>query len=111
MKKKHFYSHLVSLETLNIEFDTMNLSKEEKEHLLTIASSNIHFKVLDTVFSHLTTADKELLLEHMEKEDHEKTWQFLKSKIENVEEKIISSSEELMKEFLHDIQKLKKTTS
>lgn len=107
MKKKHFYSHLVPLDTISVEFNSLKLSEDEKTHLLTIVSSNIHYKVLDTVFSHLSTKDKETFLEHIEKDDHEKTWKFLKSKIENVEEKITSSSKELLKEFLGDIAKLK----
>jgi len=109
MRKEHFYSHIIPLETISVEFNSLSLSEDEKTHLMTIVSSNIHYKVLDTVFSHLTTKDKETFLEHMEKDDHDKTWVFLKSKIENVEEKIISSANELLKEFVSDITKLKKT--
>jgi|SRR5581483_1332048 len=103
-----FYSHLISLEKITIEVNNLHISKEEKEHLLNIASSNIHFAVLDVVLSHLPSEQKETFLEHVENDDHKKIWEFLKEKVENAEEKIIKRSEELLEELLLDIAALKK---
>ena len=111
MKKKHFYSNLISIEQMHVEFGSLDLSKEERGHLLTLVHENLHLKILDTVFSHLTTNEKETFLSHLEDDDHDKTWEFLKEKIEDIEEKIVASAEELLKEFQHDIAKVKKRTS
>lgn len=107
MRKKHFYSHLIPLEIIIIELDKLKLSKDEKTHLLTIVSSNIHFTILDVVLSHLTTTDKKTFLEHVEQDNHEKTWGFLNTKTQNLEEKIKKSAQELLDEFVKDISEVK----
>lgn len=108
MKKKQFYDHLISVETIHIELNALGLKSEEKEHLLRIIRSSLHVSILDVVLSNLSTHEKETFLEHVEKDDHDKTWKFLKDKIENIEEKIKESSESLFKEFISDIASLKK---
>lgn len=107
-KAKFFYSHLVSFERVSVEIDSLDVTREEKEHLLSIAASNTHFVVLDTILSHLKTDDKERFLEHIEKDDHSKTWQFLKEKVGDIEEKIVAASEKLLQELHLDISKVKK---
>lgn len=108
MKKKHFYSHLVAFERISIELDMLDMSEEEKAHLLEIASTNLHIRALDLVMDHLSSDDKDKFLEHVHEENHQKTWEFLRGKIEKIEEKIIKSSEELLSELRSDIAGLKK---
>lgn len=108
MKKKHFYSHLTPIDNIVLELNNIEVSEDEKTHLITIVSTNIHYSVLDTVLSDLTTEDKKSFLKHIENDNHQKTWEFLKEKIENAEEKIKKSGEKIIKEFLKDIQTAKK---
>lgn len=106
--KKHFYSHLVNLESLTIEFDKMDLSNEEKSHLISLAHSSLHYAVLDVVLSMLSESDKKLFLEHLDFDDQNKTWKMLKDKIENIEEKIKITAEDLKKQLHKDIEEVKK---
>lgn len=110
MKKKHFYSDFVSLDEVFIELKNTNMSEKEKIHLIDIASSHLHLIILDVVFTHLTTEDKEKFLKHVKSDNHNKTWEFLKNKIEGIEEKIKKSVDILKKELIEDIQNLKRRT-
>lgn len=108
VKKKKFYSGLVSLDKVFIELKDIHMSDEEKTHLVDIAYSHLHITILDVVLSHLSTGDKEKFLQRVEENDHRKTWEFLKNKIEGIEEKIQSSAENLKKELLEDVKKSKR---
>lgn len=107
MKKKHFYTHLVSLEIVNVELNRTGIKEAEKKHLISIIESNLHLTILDLVLSHLSKEDKVTFLKHTEAADHNKTWGFLKEKIVDVEQKIKSSTKTLIKEFLEDLKALK----
>lgn len=101
--KKHFYSHLISIESLNIELGKLDLSEDEKTHLLSLAESNIHHAVLDAILSELSIEDKQVFFELLDREEHEKIFHHLKNKIENIEEKIKKTAEDLAKELQKDI--------
>lgn len=108
MKNKHFYSHMIAFERLSVELEGLDISTNEKTHLLDIAAANLHIRVLDVVLDHLPPSDKEAFLKHVGSDDHAKTWEFLRGRIESIEEKIIKASEELIAEFRNDIAGLKK---
>lgn len=110
MKKKHFYSDFISLNEVFIELENTDMSEKERIHLINIASSHLHLTIFDVVFTHLTTEDKEKFLKHVESDNYNKTWEFLKSKIEGIEEKIKKSVDTLKKELLEDIKKSKRRT-
>ncbi len=55
---KHFYSHLVQVESLIVGLDQMELSDKEKLHLAQLVDSHIHNVVLDTILSELSEEDK-----------------------------------------------------
>lgn len=105
--KKQFYAHLVQIETLHIEIDSMDLTEEEKNDLKNLINSNFHHSILDTVLSELQEEDKKKFLEHFTSDDHEKIWEHLKSKTAGIEEKIKSKAEKLKEEFLKDIKEAK----
>ncbi|MEK7558730.1 MAG: hypothetical protein AAB521_00320 [Patescibacteria group bacterium] len=107
MKKKYFYSHLVNIKILIIELDSLSLSSSEKEELIELAHKNIHHEVMDTIASDLENEDKKKFLELVEEGEHEKVWLHIKEKTKNVEEKIKQAVDQIRKELIEDIKKIK----
>lgn len=105
---KHFYSHLVSVETLIVELDSLNLTAEEKMQLAKLIDSNLHHTILDAVMSELSEEDKQKFLEHLSGTDHAKTWEHLNSKVDNIEQKIKTAAEDLKKDLHSDIEEAKR---
>ncbi|QQG40988.1 MAG: hypothetical protein HYV37_01545 [Candidatus Levyibacteriota bacterium] len=100
---KHFYSHLIETSTLSLALGDMELSQVERLELLSLAHENLHHAVLDTVLSELSENDKKLFLQHLAVDNHDKIWELLKSKVENIEEKIKKAAESLKEELHKDI--------
>jgi len=105
--KKSFYNHLVTIDSLTIELDKIEMSQDEKRHLILLIDSNIHQTVLNVVLSELQGNDKKIFLHHLSSGDHDKAWIHLKGKIENVENKIKKAADEIIKELHEDIKKIK----
>lgn len=105
--KKKFYDHIVTLEEIHTELDTLSLSEDEKHHLKLLAHSTVHQVVLDIVLSELSDEDKTAFLDHLEKNDHETIWQFLKKKITGIEQKISTVATTVQDELKRDIAALK----
>ena len=112
-KQKHFYSHIVEIDSFSLELDNLVLSEKEKTHLIQLVESTMHHAIVDTVLSELKEEDKRTLLTHMHLGEHDKIWQFLNKKIDNLEEKIKTTAELLKKELHKDIREMKekKTSS
>lgn len=106
--KKHFYSHLVEIESLIVELHRLDLSDEEKKQLTLIAESNLHHAILDVILSELSGEDKKIFLTHLSCGDHDKVWKHLKEKVENIEDKIKKAAEQLKSELHKDIKEVKK---
>ena len=104
---KHFYSELIEIQSIIIELDNMNLSDKEKTHLAHLFDSTLHHTILDAVLSELSPEDKEKFLEHLSKEENDKIWELLNSKVDNIEEKIKKTAEDLKKEMHKDIKESK----
>lgn len=104
---KQFYSHLVEIDILHLELETLDLTEEEKIHLKSLITSNLHHTILDTVLSELSEKDKKEFLEHFVHEDHVKIWEHLKLKIKNIEDKIKKTTEILKEELYKDIKEAK----
>lgn len=95
------------MESLNIELHKIELSEDEKHHLVLLMDSNIHQTVLNVVLSELQGNDKKIFLRHLSSGNHDKVWAHLKEKIEDVENKIKKAADELIKELHEDIKKVK----
>ncbi len=108
MIKKQFYSHLVDVEVLYQELDSLDLSETEKEELKHHVHGSIHYTVLDVVMSEMPEEHKKSFLHHVINSDHEKVWEHLKDTTENIEEKIKRATGAIIKGFLDDIQKTRK---
>lgn len=107
---KHFYSHLVEIESLTIELEQLNLSNQEKLHLAKLVDSNLHHTVLNAVLSELSDSDKRKFVNHLTENDHDKIWKFLNEKVDNIEEKVKNAAEQLKGELAKDLKEAKKLT-
>lgn len=107
MKKKQFYSHLVETDSLLIELDKMGMTEDEKAHLISLIDSSIHHTIIDAVLSELSPEDKKIFLTHVLSEEHDKIWELLDKKVDNIEDKIQQAAESLKKELHKDIQEVK----
>lgn len=107
MKKKYFYTHIIDTSTLSLELGDMELSPKERVHLISLIDSNIHHAVLDLVLSELNESDKKTFLTHLASDNHDKVWKLLDEKVENIEEKIKKTAEDLKKELHKDIKEVK----
>jgi|SRR6185369_2073005 len=104
--KKHFYHHIVQIDSIQIALAGLDLQPHEKEHLIIIAETNIHHSVLDALLSELSDEDKKrflVLLAH-EEPKHNEIWDFLNLKVEQAEAKIKKTAENLLKKMHEDIK-------
>lgn len=105
--KKHFYSHIIETSTISLELADMEMSPEERLHLLSIVEDNLHHTILDAVLAELEEEDKKIFLMHLSEDKHDEIWHLLKKKINNIEDKIKNAAEELKNELYKDIKEIK----
>ena len=102
-----WYSHLVEIESIIVELDRMDLSKEEKLQLAHLIDSTLHNTILDAVLSQLQEEDKRKFLMHLSADNHDKIWMFLNSRVDNIETKIKKTADDLKKKLHKDIKELR----
>lgn len=105
--KKYFYTHIIDTSSLSLELGNMNLTPKERLHLISLIDSNIHHEILDLILSELNPEDKKTFLSHLASEDHDKIWKLLNSKVDNIEEKIKKTAEDIKKELHKDIKEVR----
>lgn len=105
---KHFYSHLVEIDSIIISLDKLDLSKDEKLHLAQLVDSSLHHTILDAVLSELSDEDKRAFITHLNDGNHDKTWKFLNEKISEVESKIKKTAQSLKIELEKDLKEARK---
>lgn len=106
---KQFYSHLIETESIIVELDKLDLSNDQRIHLATLVDSSLHHVILDAVLSELSEEDRRVFLRHVHENDHDKIWQFLNEKIDNIEDKIKKAAEDLKGELHKDLKEVSKT--
>jgi hypothetical protein len=104
---KHFYTHLIDIESIIVELDKLDLNDKQKVQLTTLIDSTLHHHILDTVLSELSDEDKHIFLEHVSKQEHDKIWGLLNNKVDKIEDKIKEAADELKKEIHQDIKEAK----
>ncbi|MEK7451152.1 MAG: hypothetical protein AAB662_04415 [Patescibacteria group bacterium] len=104
---KHFYSHIIETSSISLELGDMDLSKEERIHLMSLMEATMHNVILDVILSELSEEDKKIFLTHLSSNNHDKIWEHLKKKIDNIEEKIRKAVGELKDELYEDIKEAK----
>ncbi len=105
--QKHFYSHIIEIDSVYTVLDLMDMTDDEKKELIIIVDSTVHHVIIDTVLSELSDEDKRRFLSHLHAEKHDDIWQLLYQKIKNIETKIRKAVDKLKKEFHTDIKKSK----
>lgn len=102
--KKHFYSHVVETSSISLALGEIELTQEERKHLIELANENLHHAILDAVLTELSDKDKEEFLVLLAKDDQEKIWKLLSERVENIEDKIKQTATDLKKELHKDIE-------
>lgn len=105
--KKQFYHEIIQVDNLYIALDSLTLTDAEKEHLKHLIDSSLYHTILDAILSELSEEDKRVFLDHLAEDDHTKTMDFLQKRINNIEEKIKKTAEDLVKELHEDIEEAK----
>ncbi len=108
MKHKHFYTHLVETTDIVLELGELDLTPEERIHLLSLVEANIHSSVINTVLSTLDEENKKIFLKNLALSDHIKTLDHLKQTSSDIEDKIQKTINIVKKELLEDLKKAKK---
>lgn len=104
----YFYSHLINIETIIIELDQLEMTDKHKKHLSSLIDTTIHQTTLEVVLTHLDKRDKIIFLKKFGQNPADKEiMEFLTSKIEDIEDKIIQAIEKLKDEFKKDIKEVK----
>ncbi|HZJ18288.1 MAG TPA: hypothetical protein VFD45_01550 [Patescibacteria group bacterium] len=107
MNKKHFYDHLISINSIEIELNNLGVPEKEKIELLSLAQNTIHYTVLDIALTNIKEEHKKEFVKHVNSENHEKAWELLKEKADGIEEKIRKAANQLIEELISDIKNLK----
>lgn len=109
---KYFYQQYIVIEDLIADLHGLDLSDEERHHLASLVDSSLHHAILDEILSNLSEENKREFLHQLNQDpENEKIMDFLKDKVENIEEKIRFVSEQLVKELHKDVKGAKKVTS
>lgn len=101
---KHFFSHLVEIQTIELELDNLTMEEHEKEELKNLIHENIYHAVLDAVLSELSEEDKKAFLEHLITSENDKIWNFINAKVEGIEEKIKKAAEDVKEQIKKDVK-------
>lgn len=104
---KHFFSHLVEVDTLHVELDNLDLTEDQKEEVKKLLDESIYHTVLEAILSELSEEDKKIFLTHLIEDNHGKIWDFVNGKVENIEDKIVKAAEDIKKELHSDIKETK----
>ncbi len=105
---KHFYSHLIEIDSIIVKLDEMDLTKEEKLHLAHLVDSSLHHTILDAILSNMKDEDKRVFINHLNDGNHDKIWKFLNEKVSEVEIKIKKAADSLKVELHKDLKEAKK---
>ena len=100
----YFFSHLVEIESVIVELDKMDLSKNEKLHLAQMVDASLHHAILDAIFSQLSEEDKKVFANHLQTGKHDAIWKFLNEKVDHVENKIKQAAEDLKMQLHKDLK-------
>lgn len=108
--KKHFYSHIVETSSVSLALGEMDISQTERKHLLSLVEHNLHHAILDSVLSELSDEDKQEFLMLISTDDNDKIWELLVNRVDNIEDKIKKTADDLTKEIHKDIEASHKRT-
>ena len=102
--KSHFYSHIIETSSVSLALAEMELTQEERKHLIDLAQENLHHAILDSVLSELSDKDKQEFLVLLANDEHDKIWKLLIDRVDHIEDKIKKTADDLKKELHKDIE-------
>lgn len=101
----YFYSDYSEIHSITLSLEEMNLSEGQKKHLSFLIDSSLQSLVLDAILSELTFSDRKILVNMLRDErSKEEIMEFLKNRVEDVEEKIKKVALKLKEELHRDIK-------
>src|SRR3989344_4031976 len=103
---KYFYSHVIETTEISLEIGDLDIPKEDRVKLISLAEENLHHSLLDFVLSHLPDKDKKTFLSHLAEEKHDIAWEFVVNRVDDLENKIITEAERIKEELRKDIKKV-----
>jgi hypothetical protein len=106
---KNFYTHLIEIDSLFVELETLELSDSQKKHLAELIDSNLHNTVLDAILKELPEEEKENFIKHVNNSGHNKIWEYLNEKADGIEDKIKKAAKDLKIKLHQDLAEAKKT--
>ena len=104
---KKFYTHLVEIDSLTVELDSLNLEDHHKHELARLMDENIHNVVMDAILSKLSDEDKNKFAQLVHSDDYDEIWKFLKEKSSDIEEEIRKATKEFKQELHKDLEEAK----
>lgn len=104
---KHFYSHLVDMDSMKTELDVLTIEEGKKQELVELAHVHVHQIVMDAILSKLNDTDKTRLMELMAEGRDEDIWKHLNKKTVKIERTITDAAEQIKDEMRKDIKKIK----
>jgi len=102
--KRYFYSETIETASLSLALAEMDLSNEERKHLIELVQENLHHAILDSVLSELSEDDKQKFLELLAKDEDDQIWELLNKRVDNIEDKIKKTANDLSSELHSDIK-------
>ena len=105
---KYFYSHIIETTEISLEIGDLDIPKEDRVKLISLAEENLHHSLLDLVLSHLSEEDKKMFLSHLADEKHDIAWELVVNKVDGLENKIITEAKRIKEGLRKDIKKVKK---
>ena len=93
----HFYSHLTDPQRFHAHLQSVEMTDDERTHLVVIIESTLHHRIIDIVLENMPDPHKDTFLDHVASEDHEAVWRLLNEHVEK--------SEETIKEVIHLLEK------
>ena len=103
----YFYAHIVDTDNVRNELELLDMTDDEKNHLLMTVESSMHHVVINTLLTDLPEEHKQAFMTHLAQDDHANIWEVLKKAFEKPEEKIRDAAAKLKQEFINDIRELK----
>lgn len=107
MRKKHFYSFLVETTSITLDLGEIDMTKEERVHLISLIEANIHSEVIKTVLDNLDKENKKIFIKNLSKDNHELIWEHLEINIKNAKGEIKKSIQKTVKDLKEDIFRAK----
>lgn len=107
MKDTHFYSFLIEKTEITLELADLDLTKQERVHLISLIDANIHSSVIKLVLDNLDKENKKIFVKNLSENNHEKIWTHLRNNLEDIEGSIRQIILETIKELREDIKRTK----